>query len=135
RAWSRLALTVLRRSFTEPLLPGAALERGQCVGAGVEDVDVVSGEGERDGETAGATAEVEHDERTAQLALACGSERMHGVPDRSGAHVGGRRLTGGAALLRVGHRHGTNSSPQQHDVTGPSCPVRRATSCGTARPE
>ena len=44
----------------DPGLGGPPGERGQGVGAGVDDGDVVPGPGERHGEPAGAAADVDH---------------------------------------------------------------------------
>jgi hypothetical protein len=69
-----------------PLLPRAAVEGGQGVGAGVDDRDPVAELGDPDREPAGAAADVEHVERVPV------QDRRQGLP-----HDGG---PGGAPAAR-----------------------------------
>ena len=79
-----------------------AAQRGQGVGAGVDDGDVVAGRGERDGGAAGAATEVEHPQRAAELGAATGREGVERRLDGGRAQPGlGARAAGSATL--VGH--------------------------------
>src|SRR6478672_9167902 len=60
---------------------GPATERGEGVGARVDDGDVVTGLGERDGDATGAPTEVEHLERPAEALRALVGEVAHGRDD------------------------------------------------------
>lgn len=114
-----------RRS--QALLARAALEGGERIGAGVEDVDVVSREGEGHGETPGAAAEVEDDEGAAQLTLASGRQGVHGLPDRGGPDVGGGGMADGSAAQGHGshcsrrHRRRRGAATHRPELPGEVC--------------
>ena len=78
----------------EPALGGAALQRGQRVGAGVDDGDPVAGARERHGEAAGAAAGVDDVEALA-VGVGLGQDGGQHLPHHGGA--GGRRRTADAA--------------------------------------
>ena len=54
---------------------------GQRVWAGVDDGDVVTELGQRNGQTTGATAKIDDSQTVAELVLALGHDGPHGLPD------------------------------------------------------
>ena len=73
---------------------GAAFERGEGVGTGVDDDDVVTELGERDGQASRTATEVEDPQRAAEVGLTLPDQLAHGVPDALVADVGPRRRRG-----------------------------------------
>jgi hypothetical protein len=73
----------------DPGLRGAAGQRGERVGTGVDHGDPMPGLGERHGETAGAAADVEHGQRGVAAAFQLGAQHR---PDHGG--TGGQRRPG-----------------------------------------
>ena len=65
-------------------LGGAAAQGGEGVRAGVDDRDVVPGDGERDGESAGATPEVDDPQRALELGAAGAHDLVDGRPHGGG---------------------------------------------------
>jgi len=72
----------------DPGVTSATIQRGQRVQAGVDDRDVMTKLSQWNGQTAGATAKVDHAQTTTKLALAFDHESPHRLPDGRGAHGG-----------------------------------------------
>ena len=95
-------------------LAGAPVEGGEGVGAGVDDLDGVAQLGQRDGEPAGATADVDDAGLPPVGRVAGLEEAAYALPDHAGAD-GLAALAGRGARGRLGH--GRNPS-------GSACGVR-----------
>jgi hypothetical protein len=65
----------------DPKVASSTGQRGQRVGAGVDDGDVVTELGQRNGQTTGATAKIDDSQTVAELVLALGHDGPHGLPD------------------------------------------------------
>ena len=106
-------------------LGAAAGQRGQGVGAGVDDGHLVAELGERDREPAGATTEVEDAQRPAQLVLPALDQAAHRGPHRRGPQG---RVDAAASVppLLFGHDGhllcwvcGCSGQPNGHRGVGP----------------
>ena len=92
--------TAVTRSATPR--SAARRQRGEGVGAGVDDGDVVAELGERHGEAAGAATEVEDPQRAAELGLLALDEACAATPTPRRSAGPSRRRRVGPPLL-VGH--------------------------------
>ena len=83
---------------------GAAFEGGEGVGTGVDDHDVVTELGERDGQASRPATEVEDPQGATEVGLTLLDQLAHGVPDALVADVGPwrRRGRGGTGDGRLG---------------------------------
>ena len=88
--------------LSDPGVASPAMERGQSVEAGVDDGDVVTELGKRNGHAAGAAAKIENSQRTAELLLTLEHEGPHGLPDGRGTH-GGLNAAATAASHFISH--------------------------------
>ncbi|GMA85438.1 hypothetical protein GCM10025868_06880 [Angustibacter aerolatus] len=110
-------------------LGGATLQGGEGVGAGVDDGDVVPEPGQRDGEAAGAAADVDHGERLTRLTRLCGQVGDHaldGLPDHGRAGCAGQVAAARSPPLRLLVCHavastsrGTRGAEDAHRVVAP----------------
>jgi len=86
----------------DPGVASSAVQRGQRVEAGVDDRDVMTELGQRDGHATGPTAKVDDAQRTTEPLLELDDDGPHGLPDCCGTH-GGLDVAATAASHFISH--------------------------------